>query len=49
MFHGLFLCLNCAALYREVKGAVRIKSVGLDIWTKGDLMLLERGGNRRFR
>ena len=32
--HAIFLCLNCAVIYKEIKWAVDIKSIGLDLWSK---------------
>lgn len=31
--HAIFLCLNCAATYRQVTKVVSVKSIGLDLWT----------------
>lgn len=47
--HAIFLCLNCAAIYKEIKSIVEVKSIGLDLWSKEELALLASGGNRRFK
>lgn len=47
--HAIFLCLNCAARYREISRVSNIKSVSLDRWTPEEMDMLARGGNGKFR
>lgn len=46
--HAIFLCLNCAAAYKEFTWATQIKSIGLDEWSEEDIQRMERGGNEAF-
>jgi len=35
--HAIFLCLGCAATYKEFSWVTNIKSIGLDEWSKTDI------------
>jgi hypothetical protein len=45
---GIFLCLNCAAAFREFSWVTQIKSINLDEWTREEVSRMERGGNESF-
>ena len=46
--HAIFLCLNCAAAYKEFAWTTQIKSIGLDEWSEEEIQRMERGGNEAF-
>lgn len=46
--HAIFLCLDCAAAFREYGWVTRIKSVHLDEWTNDEVERMERGGNQKY-
>jgi hypothetical protein len=43
--HAIFLCPDCAILFREFSWATKIKSVTWDQWTVDEVERLEKGGN----
>ena len=45
---AIFLCLDCAAAFREFNWIVKIKSVNLDDWSPEEVDRMERGGNQSF-
>ena len=47
--HAIFLCLTCAAAYKEVPHYINVKSISLDLWSQEELELLKRGGNTKFK
>lgn len=45
---AIFLCLDCAASFREFPWLTKIKSVNLDEWSSQDVDRMEKGGNESF-
>ena len=46
--HAIFLCLDCAAIFKELNWATDIRNVRMDDWNKGDIDRMEKGGNENF-
>ncbi len=50
MNNGVFVCLKCAGLHRSFGVSVSfIRSLTIDAWDDGQIELIKRGGNLRFR
>lgn len=47
--HAIFLCLSCAASYKEIARVTNVKSISLDVWTEEELAMLKLGGNKKFK
>ena len=46
---GIFLCFNCAEEHKKFDiGVTSIKSITLDNWTKEQLNLMKKGGNKKL-
>ncbi len=46
--HAIFICLNCAAQFKQLNWVTKVKSVGLDEWSAEDVERMSKGGNESF-
>ena len=47
--HAIFLCLSCAANFKEINRVTNVKSISLDLWSEEEMKLLRLGGNKRLK
>ena len=43
--NGVFICMDCAAIHRDI--GMRVKSLPTDTWSEKQLRLMALGGNKK--
>nr|XP_060632994.1 arf-GAP with dual PH domain-containing protein 1-like [Anolis sagrei ordinatus] len=46
---GIFLCLDCAGIHRNIPGISKVKSIRMDCWEEGQIEFLMQHGNAKAK